>query len=167
MTPIRVATSAAAVVTALLLQATVVGPGAITAQLSLPAVLVAAVALECGAGSGMCLGFGAGLVADLGSSHAAGLLAACWLALGIGCGLIAEPHRSAPAQALLAGLGASLATAVTTVGLTIVGEPGGTLGLAVRGFLPSLLGDVVLAALVVPVVRRFLRADLLRVAGHG
>lgn len=167
MTPIRVATAAAAVATALLLQATVVGPAAITAQLSLPAVLVAAVALECGAGTGMCLGFGAGLVADLGSSHAAGLLAGCWLALGIGCGLIAAPHRSAPAQAVLAGVGASLATALTTLGLAVVGEPGGTIGIALRGLLPSLLGDVVLAALVVAIVRRFLRSDLLHVIGHG
>jgi cell shape-determining protein MreD len=165
----RIATAVAAVVTALLLQATLVGPAAITAQLSLPAVLVAAVALEAGPGTGMCLGFATGLVADLGSSHAAGLLAVCWLALGIGCGLLADPHRSALGQILLAGPACALAGAVATLGLTVVGEPGGTALGAIRALPPSLLGNLVLAVLVVPIVRRFLRSDLLSptVASHG
>jgi cell shape-determining protein MreD len=165
----RIATAVAGVVTALLLQATLVAPAAITAQLSLPAVLVAAVALEAGPGTGMCLGFATGLVADLGSSHATGLLALCWLALGIGCGLLADPRRSAPAQMLLAGLTCALAVALATLGLTVVGEPGGTALGAVRALPPSLLGNVVLAVLIVPITRRFLRSDLLNrtVVGHG
>jgi cell shape-determining protein MreD len=165
----RVATAAAAAVTALLLQATLVAPAAITAQLSLPAVLVAAVALEAGPGTGMCLGFATGLVADLGSSHAAGLLALCWLGLGIGCGLLADPHRSAIGQMLLAGLACTVAGALVTLGLTVVGEPGGTALGAVRAMPPSLLGNVVLAVLIVPIARRFLRSDLLNraVVGHG
>ncbi|HEY3632021.1 MAG TPA: rod shape-determining protein MreD [Jatrophihabitantaceae bacterium] len=167
MTPTRVAAATAAVLTALLLQATVVGPAAMTAQLSLPAVFVAAVALESGAGTGITLGFAAGLVADLGSSHAAGLLALCWLGLGLGCGLLADTYRGVLPQIVMAALASTAAIAVTTLGLTAVGEPGGTLLATVRGLLPSLLGEFVLAALVVPLTRRFLRSNALQVVGHG
>jgi len=169
MTPPRIAATLAAVLTVLLLQATVVAPTAMTAQLSLPAVLVAAVALESGPGTGMALGFVTGLVADLGSSHAAGLLALCWLGVGIGCGLLADPRRRVIAQVVLAALACTAAGALATLGLTVVGEPGGTALAAVRGLLPSLLGEFVLAVLIVPVVRLFLRSDVLRlpVAGHG
>lgn len=167
MTPTRVASAMAAVLTALLLQATVVGPAAMTAQLSLPAVLVAAVALESGAGTGLTLGFAAGLVADLGSSHAAGLLALCWMGLGLGCGLLADTYRRVAAQVVIAAVACAAAIAVTTLGLTVVSEPGGTLLGAARGVLPSLLGEFVLAALVVPLTRRFLRANALQVVGHG
>jgi cell shape-determining protein MreD len=167
LTPTRIATAMAAILTALLLQATVVGPAAITAQLSLPAVLVAAVALESGAGTGITLGFAAGLVADLGSSHAAGLLALCWLGLGLGCGLMADTHRRVAAQIVIAAATCAVAIAVTTLSLTVVGEPGGTLLATARGFLPSLLGEFVLAALVVPVTRWFLRSNALRVVGHA
>lgn len=167
MTPTRVATAMAAVLTALLLQATVVGPAALTAQLSLPAVLVAAVALEAGAGTGIALGFATGLVADLGSAHAAGLLALCWLGLGLGCGLLADTRRRLLGQVVIAAPACAAAIALTTLGLTVVGEPGGTLREAARGLLPSLLGEFVLALLVVPLARWFLRSNALRVVGHG
>jgi cell shape-determining protein MreD len=167
MTPARLAAAATAIIVALLLQATLIAPLVLTAQLSLPAVLVAAVALESGPGAGMSLGFVTGLVADLGSAHAAGLLALCWLGLGIACGLLAEPHRHLAGQAGLAAVAATLAGALATLGLTVVDEPGGTALGAVRGLLPSLAGNLVLAALVVPLTRRLLRADALRAAGHG
>jgi cell shape-determining protein MreD len=167
MTLVRVAAAIAAVVTALLLQATLVAPAAITAQLSLPAVLVAAVALESGPGTGMSLGFAAGLIADLGSAHAAGLLALCWMGVGIGCGLLADERRRIVPEVLLATLAAVAAGALITLGLTIVSEPGGTVLAAAHGVLPSLAGNLVLAALVVPLTRRLLRSDALRLAGHG
>jgi cell shape-determining protein MreD len=167
MTPTRLAAAATVILVALLLQATLVGPAVLTAQLSLPAVLVAAVALEAGPGAGISLGFVTGLVADLGSSHAAGLLALCWLGVGIGCGLLAGPHRHAAGQAVLAALAATLAGALATLGLTVVDEPGGTALGAVRELLPSLAGNLVLAALVVPLTRWLLHADVLRRAGDG
>jgi len=167
LTPARLAAAATAILVALLLQATLVAPAVLTAQLSLPAVLVAAVALEAGPGAGISLGFVTGLVADLGSAHVAGLLALCWLGLGIGCGLLAAPHRHAAGQAVLAALAATLADALATLGLTVVDEPGGTALGAVRGLLPTLAGNLLLAALVVPLTRRLLRADVLRRAGDG
>lgn len=167
MTPARLAAAATAIVVALLLQATVVAPAVITAQLSLPAVLVAAVALESGPGTGMTLGFVTGLMADLGSAHAAGLLALCWLGMGIGCGLVAGPHRHAAGQAVLAAVAATLAGAIATLGLTVVGEPGGTALDAVQALLPSLAGNAVLAAIVMPLARRVLRTDVLQTVGHG
>ncbi len=167
MTPPRIAVAAAAVLTAVLLQATLVAPAAITAQLSLPAVLVAATALEEGPGTGMCLGFASGLVADLASAHAAGLLALCWLGLGVGCGLLADARRRLVPRVLLVAVTGAVAGALTTLGLTVLGEPGGTVPAALRGLLPSLLGDFLLAVLVVPMTRRVLHSDLARVAGHG
>jgi cell shape-determining protein MreD len=167
MTPARLAAAATAIVVALVLQATLIAPAALTAQLSLPAVLVAAVALESGPGAGMSLGFVTGLVADLGSAHVAGLLALCWLGVGIGCGLLVGPHRHVAGQAVLAAVAATVAGALAMLGLTVVDEPGGTALGAVRGLLPSLAGNLVLAALVVPLVRRVLRADALRAVGNG
>jgi cell shape-determining protein MreD len=167
MTPARLAAAATAILVALVLQATLIAPLVLTAQLSLPAVLVAAVALELGPGAGMSLGFVTGLVADLGSAHAAGVLALCWLGLGIGCGLLAGPHRRAASQAMFAAVAATLAGAFATLGLTVVDEPGGTALGALRGLLPSLAGNLVLAALVVPLTRRVLRVDALRAAGDG
>lgn len=167
MTVVRVAAASAAIVTALLLQATVVAPAALTAQLSLPAVLVAAVALESGPGTGISLGFTCGLIADLGSAHAAGLLAVCWMGVGICCGLLADERRRFVPEVLLAAFAAVAAGALTTLSLTVVGEPGGTVLAAVRGVLPSLAGNLVLAALVVPLTRWLLRSDVLSMAGHG
>jgi hypothetical protein len=70
-------------------------------------------------------------------------------------------------QAVLAAIAATLAGALTTLGLTVVGEPGGTALGSVRELLPSLAGNLVLAAIVVPLTRRVLRADVLQAAGHG
>ena len=167
MTPARLAAAATATVVALVLQATLIAPAALTAQLSLPAVLVAAVALESGPGAGMSLGFVAGLVADLGSAHVAGLLALCWLGVGVGCGLLVGPHRPVAGQAILAAVAATAAGALAVLALTVVDEPGGTALGAVRGLLPSLAGNLVLAALVVPLTRWLLRSDVLSMAGHG
>jgi hypothetical protein len=167
MTLVRVAAASAAILTALLLQATVVAPAALTAQLSLPAVLVAAVALESGTGTGISLGFASGLIADLGSAHAAGLLALCWMGVGICCGLLADERRRIVPEVVLAALAAVAAGVLTTLGLTVVGEPGGTVLAAVHGVLPSLAGNLVLAALVVPLTRWLLRSDVFSMAGHG
>jgi rod shape-determining protein MreD len=165
-TPARAAAALAAIPTALLLQATLVAPASMSAQLSLPAVLVAAVAMQSGPGTGMSLGFATGLLADLGTGHPAGVLALCWMGLGLLCGLIVRPMA---AQIVLIGVLCGVAGSVAVLLLTALGSSGATAASAAGAFLPTVLGDALLALIVSPVVRWFLRSDALRApsVGHG
>lgn len=160
MTRGRLAAAAAGIVTALLLQASLVGPALAPLTVSLPALVVAAVALVDGPATGMSLGFTAGLAADLGSRHPAGVLALCWLAVGLLCGTAAD--RSALRRdALVAGVVTGLASAAAGLLLVVVHQ-GGTLAEVAGRALPSLGVDVLLALPVVALVRRMLRTDALR-----
>lgn len=159
MTRARIAAAAAGIVTALLLQATLVGPLSGWVPLSLPAVLVAAVGLVDGPATGMSFGFAAGLVADLASSHAAGVLALCWMGVGMLAGLVAD-RRSLRKDALTAGVLAAVGTAVATVVLALVGRT--QVMDAVRGLLPSMLGDVLIGLVVLALVRALLHSESLR-----
>ena len=90
----------AAIVTALLVQATVVGPLTMAVPVSLGLVAVLSVAVLAGPGTGIALGFGAGLLADLASFHPIGVLALTWMAGGLlaGCaGGMVTPTDRAPA----------------------------------------------------------------------
>jgi len=156
----RIIGAAAAIITALLLQATVLGPACAPLPVSLPAVLVAAVALVDGPATGLAFGFTTGLVADLGSRHPAGVLALSWLLVGLLCGAVADRHRLRR-DALMAGVAAALASAVAGVLLVVVHE-GGTLRQVLSGLLPALLVDVLLAVAVCGLVRRMLRTETLR-----
>ena len=160
MTPARTVAAAAGIVTALLLQGTVLGPALAPFAVSLPAVLVAAVALVDGPATGLAFGFAAGLVADLGSRHPAGILALCWLGVGLVCGTLAD-RNGLLRDSVTAGVVAGLAGTVAGLLLVLVHD-GGTLGQVVHGFLPSLAGDVVLACPVVLLARRMLRTESLR-----
>ncbi|HEU5267555.1 MAG TPA: rod shape-determining protein MreD [Jatrophihabitans sp.] len=160
MTATRVAAAAAALITALLVQATVVGPATYPWPVSLPAVLVAAVALVDGPGTGMSLGFAAGLIADLGSHHPAGVLALCWLAVGVGCGMFRD-RRSVRRDALLAGVFCSLASAVTIVLLDLA-HGSVDLTSALRYIAPTALLDTALAFVLVPLARAALHTESLR-----
>jgi cell shape-determining protein MreD len=160
VTRARVAAAVAAIVTALLLQATLVAPVCAPAAVSLPAVLVAAVALADGPATGMAFGFATGLTADLGSQHPAGVLALCWLAAGLLCGLGADRYRWRR-DVVTAGLVSGVAGLTAGVLLVVV-HRGGTLADVVTHAPVTLAGDVLLAVLVVPLVRRMLRADSLR-----
>ena len=160
MTATRVAAAVAALITALLLQATVVAPATYPWPVSLPAVLVAAVALVDGPGTGMSLGFAAGLIADLGSHHPAGVLALCWLAVGVVCGTMSV-LRSVRRDALLAGVVCAAASAVTIV-LLDLGNGSVDLIAAVRYLAPTALVDTALALVLVPVVRAALCTEALR-----
>jgi cell shape-determining protein MreD len=160
-----VAAAAAAIITALLLQATVVGPAAYPWPASLPAVLVAAVAFAGGPATGMSFGFAAGLLADLGSHHPAGVLALGWLAVGLVCGRLAD-QRSVRRDAVLAAVVCAAQSAVTIVALSVVH---GYLGIdvltaAVRHLLPTALVDGALALVLIPLVRAALRTASLRPA---
>jgi cell shape-determining protein MreD len=157
-----VAAAVAALLTALVLQATLIGPLAGAVPASLPALLVAAVALVDGPGAGLAFGFTAGLVTDLGSEHPAGVLALCWLAVGLVCGLCRAPNARLRHDIVLAAVVCALGSVVSTTVLAVVGADGASLDDAVRYALPALLVDGLLALAVVPLVRAFLRTDRLR-----
>lgn len=161
MTRARVAAALAAILTALLLQATLVAPLTIPVPVSLPAVLVAAVALVDGPGSGLAFGFATGLLADLGSTHPAGVLALCWMGVGLLCGLAAGRGTVRRDAATAAVICAVASLAATTL-LAVVNSGGATVGDGFKYLVPTGLGDALLALAVVPLVRVFLHTDSLR-----
>jgi cell shape-determining protein MreD len=159
----RAAAALAALITALLLQATVVGPATLAVPVSLPAVLVAAIALVDGPGTGLAFGFAIGLIADLGSAHPAGVLALCWLGVGLVCGMCAAPRARLLRDVLVAALVCGAASVVAALVLAAVGSGGAaTLDDAVRHGILATAGDAVLALAIVPLVRFFLRSHTLR-----
>ncbi len=160
MTRARVAVALAGTLTALLLQATVVAPATTPWPVSLPAVLVAVVALVDGPATGMSFGFAAGLIADLGSHHPAGVLALCWLGVGLLAGS-ASDRRGVRRDAVVAGVVCALGAAAAAVLLALV-HSGGSVRDAVVYLPVTVLGDAVLGLGVVPLVRRTLSAQTLR-----
>jgi rod shape-determining protein MreD len=156
----RLLAAIAGIVTVLVLQATLVGPVFTPYPVSLPAVLVAAVAFVDGPATGVSLGFATGLVADLGSTHPAGVLALCWLGVGLLAGAVAD-RRSVGRDALSAGLICGAATVAATLLLALV-HSGATVWDAVRYALPAGLGDIVLALALVPLTRAMLHTHSLR-----
>jgi hypothetical protein len=156
----RLVAAIAGILTVLVLQATLVGPVCAPYPVALPAVLVAAVAFVDGPATGMSLGFAAGLVADLGSNHPAGVLALCWLGVGLVSGTVAD-RRSVGRDALSAGLVCGAGAVAATLLLAIV-HSGPTAGDAVRYALPAGLGDALLALGLVPLTRAMLRTQSLR-----
>lgn len=161
MTRIRAIAALAAIITALLLQATLLTPLTMPVPISLPAMIVAAVALSDGPGAGLSFGFAAGLLADLASDHPAGVLALSWLVVGVVCGLAADGTSVRLDAAIAAGVctAASFATAVL---LLVTGSAGATAAQAVHDIIPTLLGNALLALVVIPLVRRSLRNPSLR-----
>ena len=175
MTRARVAAALAALITAQLLQATLVAPVTLPVPVSLSAVLVAAIALTSGPGTAMAFGFAAGLLADLASRHPAGVLALCWLGVGLLAGRFADPYADGPDLAGLAvrrrgvrleiavaAVSASLAGLAATVVLLITGSDGTTSAGLFAHTAAALLGNLVIAAAVVPLVRFVTRSRVLR-----
>jgi hypothetical protein len=115
----------------------------------------------------MALGFSAGLVADLSSRHATGVLCLAWLLVGLSCGLFAVPQVArglaglppAPMRHLMArGIAAAavactLATLAAQLFLVAAGQDGATLTDSFAHILPTFVGDAVLALLLVPFAR--------------
>jgi rod shape-determining protein MreD len=162
MTRTRLFGAVAGILTALLLQATLVAPVSVPFPVSLPAVLVAAVALVDGPAAGMSFGFALGFVADLGSHHPAGVLALCWLGVGLLCGVLGE-RRSIWRDALVIGPVCGLASSVTAVLLAVV-HSGGSGVDAAHYLAPAVLGDTLLSLAVIAVVRAMLHTNSLRSA---
>lgn len=160
MTRARVIAAVTAIATALLLQASVLAPATVPIPVSLPAVLVAAIALVDGPATGMSMGFVTGLMADLGSAHPAGVLALCWLGVGLFAGLSGRP-RTLRGAALTAGAVCGVASAAATLLLTLVNSAGSVHDAVVYA-VPAGLGDALLAFGVIALVRRMLRTDSLR-----
>ena len=161
MTRARAAAALAAILTAMLLQGAVIGPWAAPVPVSLPAVLVAAVALVDGPGTGMAFGFVTGLLSDLGSTHPAGVLALCWLGVGLVCGLLAD-RCSVRRDAATAAIVCAVATLAAAVLLAVLHADGASVTDGVVYALPAGVADSLLALAVVPVTRRFLHSDHLR-----
>jgi hypothetical protein len=162
MTRARIAAAVAALLTALLLQATVVGPVTAPLPVSLPAVLVAAVALVDGPGTGLAFGFATGLIADLGSEHPAGVLAGCWLGLGLACGLCAARHARVLRDVGVAAVACGVASVAASLVLALTNAGPVDLDQAVRYGILAGLVDVVLAIALVPLVRWALHSETLR-----
>ncbi len=162
MTRARLAAAVAALLTTLLLQASIVGPLTVPVPVSLPALVVAAIALVDGPGTGVPFGFATGLVADLGSNHPAGVLAGCWLAVGLVCGLCRSPGATVRRDAALAAVVSTGSGVVVTVLLTVLHADGARLDMALRYVVPALVVQALLALAVVPIVRYFLHTPTLR-----
>jgi cell shape-determining protein MreD len=161
MTRLRLLAGLTALLTVLLLQATIVAPLAGTLPACLPAVLVGAVALVDGPGTGLALGFAGGLLADLGSTHPAGLLALSWMAVGLVCGAFTG-RAAVPRDAVLSAAAAACASVAALTLLGLLHRDGPDVVTALRGLLPAFGINTVLAFAVVPVVRWFLRNPSLR-----
>src|SRR6185437_8601721 len=149
--------------TALLLQASLIGPLAFPVPVSLPALLVIVVACYAGPGAGIGLGFCTGLLADLGSDHPAGVQALCLLGAGLLAGKLGglAVQRGYRARGV-AALAAAVATgncAASGLLLSVLGSHAASLRATVLSLPPVGLTDALLGLLLVPVVRRLLRAQ--------
>jgi rod shape-determining protein MreD len=159
----RAAAAVAAAVTSVLLQATLIGPLTFPVSVSLPALVVAVLAVYAGPGVGMGFGFGVGLLADLGSDHPAGVQALCWLGAGLAAGIVGglavERGYSTRGVAALTAALATVSGWVVAVLLVLLGSHGATIGSACRDLVPVVLTDALLGLAVVPLVRAGLRAQ--------
>jgi rod shape-determining protein MreD len=116
MTFRRAAAATAAVITVLLLQATLVGPLLSPVPVSFPLLVVMVIAIQAGPGAGIGLGFAAGLLADLASPQPVGVQAICWLGAGLLAGILGGLVTLSRASARsTAALAAAIATAATVV----------------------------------------------------
>jgi rod shape-determining protein MreD len=159
MTPRRVLLGAAAVLTALLLQTSVL------ARLPLPGsapdlllVLVVAFALVEGPLSGTVTGFAAGLLADLGSDHELGRAALAYALVGYVAGLLQDDRPRSVLLPFAAVAGAAVgAVLVYALEGLLLGDPRVTAA-AVRASLASTVTyAVLLTPLVVPLVGGLVR----------
>ena len=159
MTPRRFLLGAAAVLTALLLQGTVLErlplPGTAPDLLLL---LVIAFALVEGPVSGVTTGFVAGLLADAQADHALGRLALAYVLVGYAVGLLDDERpRSALAPYVAGALGTAGAIAVYGVEGLLLGDARVTVGAVLRAASTAAPYAVLLTPLVFPAVRGLVR----------
>jgi rod shape-determining protein MreD len=159
MTPRRFLLAAATVLTALLLQDTVVTklplPGAAP---DLLLVLVVAYALIEGPLSGMTTGFIAGLLADSLADHQLGRLALVYAVMGYATGFIEDDtERSILLPFVAVGAGAAGAVLLFAGEGMLLGDPRVTLHAVGRSLVSSVPYAVVLTPFVVPVLSALVR----------
>ena len=159
MTASRLLLGVVTVVTALLLQVTVVTrlplPGAAP---DLVLVLVLAYALVEGPLSGMVTGFAAGLLADTVADSELGRLALAYAVAGYVVGLLEDDaERSVLLPFLAVGLGGAVALSAFAAEGVLLGDPRITGAAFLRSLASSVPYDVVLTPFVVPVVGLLVR----------
>jgi rod shape-determining protein MreD len=167
MTPRRFLLGAATVLTALLLQDTVISklplPGAAP---DLLLVVVIAYALAEGPLSGMTTGFVAGILADSLADHALGRLALVYAVVGYATGFIEDDtERSTLVPFLAVGAGALGAVMLFAAEGMLLGDPRITLHAVARSVVSSVPYAVVLTPFVVPILIALVRRiepDLMR-----
>ena len=159
MTVQRLLLGLASVVTAVLLQVTVIGrlplPGAAP---DLLLVLVVGFALAEGPMAGMTTGFATGLLADALSAHELGRLALAYAVVGYLTGMLQDETDRSTLQPFGAVLLGAVAFLVTYTGEgVLLGDPRLTGHSVVRAALSSVPYDVVLTPFVVPLVTGLVR----------
>jgi hypothetical protein len=166
VTASRLGAAAAAAITAMLLQAALIGPLTAPWPVSLPAVIVASTALRAGPATGMVFGFGLGLVADLAGEHRVGALALAWLLLGVAAGSLGELVCAVGPTHRLRWLKRAAAVGGLCGAATLLAQAlGSTLDArAALAVLPAAAIDAGLAVLILPLVSRVLRSPALRPA---
>ncbi len=162
----RLAAAVAGVITVLLLQTTLIGPLTFPVPVSLPALMVIVVGIYAGPGIGVGLGFAMGLLADLGSDNPAGVQALCFLAAGLVAGIVGglatqRGYGTRGIAAMAAAIGTVTCVAVGLL-LSVLGSHAASLQLTARSVIPVALTEALLGLLVVPVVRKLLRAQGIR-----
>ncbi|HUR14155.1 MAG TPA: rod shape-determining protein MreD [Mycobacteriales bacterium] len=159
MTGRRLLLGVASVVTALLLQLTVVGrlplPGVAP---DLVLVLVVAYALAEGPMSGLVTGWSAGLLADALAAHELGRLALAYAVAGYVTGMLQDETERSTLQPFGAvALGALLALGTYLAVGILLGDPRITAHAVGRSLVSSVPYDVVLTPFVVPLVAGLVR----------
>lgn len=159
MTPTRFLLGAATVLTALLLQVTVIGrlplPGVAP---DLLVVLVVAFALSEGPLSGMVTGFVAGTLADLLSDHEVGRLALAYVVVGYLAGRIQDDtDRSTLLPFAVVGAGAAGALILYAAQGLLLGDPRTTVPALLAALPGGVAYAVVLTPFVVPLVGLLVR----------
>jgi rod shape-determining protein MreD len=168
VTASRLAAAVAGLLTALLLQATLVGPLTFPVPVSLPALLVVVTGIYAGPGIGLSFGFCTGLLADLGSQDTVGVQALTLLAAGLAAGVLGglateRGYRTRGVAAMAAGLATATALA-TGLLLVILGSHGASPATVFDTLIPVLPTDALLGLLLVPAVRAVLRSQGIRAA---
>ena len=159
MTPPRMLLGAVTIVSALLVQTTVIArlplPGSVP---DLLLVLVLAYALIEGPLSGLVTGFSAGLLADLVADHQLGRLALAYAVAGYAVGLLDEDSdRSMSLPFVAVGLGAASALLIFAAEGVLLGDARVTVSAVLRGLTSSVTYDVLLTPFVVPVIGALVR----------
>lgn len=159
MTARRVALGVALLLTALLVQTVLLSrlplPGAAP---DLLLVVVVALALAEGPGSGAVTGLSAGLLTDLVGDHELGRVALAYVVVGYAAGLVYDgPDRSVLLPPAVVGLAAAGAVTVFAAVGILLGDPRTTGAAYLRGTAATVTYCVALTPLVVPAVGALVR----------